>query len=179
MPSTSEFLNRLFSKNGSFAYLNNYLKPSEDHYWLDSKTVMMNKAEIQSFQITSSLKLSSIPVHHGPLPALAWRVDIDSCSVTFSGDMNNDFHSLEKLAKDSDILVAHNAVPEEASGIARKLHMPPSEIGLIANKAAVKKLVLSHRMTRTLGTESSTEQHIRQNYSGELVFANDLDLISP
>ncbi len=179
MPSTTQFLDRLFSVNGSFSYLNNYLEPHKKHYWLESKIVMMNKSETQSFQITPSLKLSSISVHHGPIPALAWRVDIDNCSVTFSGDMNNDFHSLEKLAKESDILVAHNAIPEEASGVARKLHMPPSEIGLIAHNAGVKKLVISHRMNRTLGNEKITEQFIRKNYSGQLVFANDLDIIIP
>jgi len=179
MPSTTGFIKKMFSEDGSFAYLNSYLQPNKDKYYLDSQTVSMKKGEIQSFQITPTLSLSAIPVHHGPLPALAWRVDVHNCSITFSGDMNNDFHSLEKLAKDTDILVAHNAVPEGASGIARNLHMPPSEIGLIAKKAAVKKLVLSHRMTRTLGTEDKTEQHIRQNYLGELIFANDLDLIEP
>jgi len=179
MPSTVGFIQKMFAEDGSFAYLNSYLQPNKDQYYLDSQTVAMKKDEIQSFQITPTLSLSAIPVHHGPLPALAWRVDVHNCSITFSGDMNNDFHSLEKLAKDTDILVAHNAVPEEASGIARKLHMPPSEIGIIAKKAAVKKLVLSHRMTRTLGTEDKTEQHIRKNYSGALIFANDLDLIEP
>jgi len=180
MPSTTEFINRMFSADGgAFAYLSDFLVPKKNDYWLNAHTIAMTKDEIQSFQITPSLRLSTIPVHHGPIPALAWRVDTYNCSITFSGDMNNDFHSLEKLAKDTDILVAHNAVPEGATGVARNLHMPPSEIGLIAKKAAVKKLVISHRMIRTLGTEDATERYIRKNYSGELVFANDLDVITP
>jgi len=180
MPSTVNFIEKLFATEGSFAYLSNYLIPNDDkHYWLNSQTVVTIQDTIQSFQINNLLTISSIPVHHGPIPALAWRVDVDDCSITFSGDMNNDFHSLEKLAKDTDILVAHNAVPEQATGTARKLHMPPSEIGLIANNARINKLVLSHRMTRTLGTESETEHYIRNSYKGELVFANDLELITP
>lgn len=78
--------------------------------------------------------------------------------------MNNDFHSLEKPATKNDILVSHNAVPEQATEAALNLHMPPSEIGLIANKAAVKKLVISHRMKRTLGREKETERYIRNAY---------------
>jgi ribonuclease BN (tRNA processing enzyme) len=179
MPSTVGFIDNMFAAEGSFGYLNSFLEPNNDNYWLDAQSVKMTKDMIQSFQISPSLKLSAIAVHHGPLPSLAWRVDIHNCSITFSGDMNNDFHSLEKLAVNTDILVAHNAVPEQATGVARNLHMPPSEIGLIAKNAAVKKLVISHRMKRTLGSEEQTEQYIRKGYSGDIIFANDLDLISP
>jgi len=179
MPSTVGFVQNMFAADGSFGYLNSFLEPKNDRYWLDAQSVTMTKDLIQSFQITSSLSLSSIAVHHGPIPSLAWRVDIYNCSITFSGDMNNDFHSLAKLATNTDILVAHNAVAEQATGAARNLHMPPSEIGLIAKKAAVKKLVISHRMNRTLGREKETEQYIRNAYSNDIIFANDLDLITP
>ena len=179
MPSTVGFVQNMFAADGSFGYLNSFLEAKNDHYWLDPQSVTMTKDLIKSFQITPSLSLSSIPVHHGPIPSLAWRVDIYNCSITFSGDMNNDFHSLEKLATNTDILVAHNAVPEQATGAARNLHMPPSEIGLIAQKASVKKLVISHRMNRTLGKEKETEHYIRDAYLGEIIFANDLDLITP
>ena len=68
-----------------------------------------------------------------------------------------------------------NAVPEGASGVERKLHMPPSVISQIAADANVKSLVLSHRMMRTLGKEDQTQAEIRKHYSGPLAFANDLD----
>lgn len=179
MPSTVDFIQGMFATDGSFGYLNSFLAPDNDNYWLNAQSVTMTKDVIQSFQIIPSLSLSAIPVHHGPIPALAWRVDVNNCSITFSGDMNNDFHSLEKLAKNTDILVAHNAIPEQADDVARNLHMTPSEIGLIAKKAAVKKLVISHRMNRTLGKEKETEQYIRNAYSGDIIFANDLDRIIP
>jgi len=53
--------------------------------------------------------------------------------------------------------------------------MPPSVIGQIAAEAHVKKLVLSHRMLRTLGKEDQTLSEIRKRYSGPVEFANDLD----
>jgi ribonuclease BN (tRNA processing enzyme) len=75
----------------------------------------------------------------------------------------------------ADLFVAHNAVPEGAVGIERRLHMPPSVIGQIAADAKVKNLVLSHRMLRTLGKEDQTQSEIRKRYAGPLTFANDLD----
>ena len=56
--------------------------------------------------------------------------------------------------------------------------MPPSEIGKIAGQAKVKKLVISHRMKRTLGIEAETEKLIRDNYSGAVSFADDMDLLN-
>lgn len=119
--------------------------------------------------------VSAVAVHHGPVPALAWRVDIGGRAIAFSGDMNNDFHTLPALAAGADLLVAHNAVPEGASGAARDLHMPPSVIGALAAESRVKRLVLSHRMLRTLGREAETRREIRKRYAGPMAFANDGD----
>ncbi|NOQ15799.1 MAG: hypothetical protein GQ581_01935 [Methyloprofundus sp.] len=57
--------------------------------------------------------------------------------------------------------------------------MPPSEIAQIARQAGVKKLILSHRMRRTLGKEQETRDIIKQQYQGLLVFANDMDVFVP
>ena len=122
----------------------------------------------------SRYRLTAVPVHHGPIPALAWRVEIAGKLIVFSGDMNNDNGTLAILARQADLLVAHHAVPEEARGIARNLHMPPSVIGQIAKKARVKRLVLSHRMNRTLVNEQIYTAQIRQQYNGPMQFADDL-----
>ena len=53
--------------------------------------------------------------------------------------------------------------------------MPPSVIGQIAQEAHVKRLVLSHRMLRTLGKEGQSLSEISKNFSGPVAFANDLD----
>jgi ribonuclease BN (tRNA processing enzyme) len=87
--------------------------------------------------------------------------------------MNGDNHTLEELAKNSNILVAHNAIPKGTKGVAANLHMTPLTIGEIAGKAKVKFLVLSHRMIRTLGREVETKKEIRKNYKGRVKFAND------
>ena len=53
--------------------------------------------------------------------------------------------------------------------------MPPSVIGQIAGDAHVKRLVLSHRMLRTLGKADQTRSEIKKRYLGPAEFANDLD----
>lgn len=182
MPSTEQFMQQLFGNQGGYRYLNDLIdfkSGNQDNTLFRIHTVALNRDNVQRFKIDPNITLSAIQVHHGPLPALTWRVDVHQCSITFSGDVSNHFHSLEKLARQSDILVAHHAIPETATGVARRLHMPPSEIGKIADRAHIKKLVLSHRMNRTIGHEKSTETIINQSYSGRILFADDLDKILP
>ena len=39
----------------------------------------------------------------------------------------------------------------------------------------MKRLVLSHRMNRTLGKEDETLEYISKSYGGAVEFSNDLD----
>ena len=179
MPSTTEFVQRTFGNEGSFAYLSNYINQEQaSSYHIQSHNVLIKSHQIQYYQLSDNISLSAVAVHHGPLPALAWRIDVFDCSITFSGDMNNQFKTLAKLAKDTDLLVMHNAVPESATGIAANLHMKPSEIGKIAHNANAKAIIISHRMLRTLGRESQTKHYIEQNYHGSIKFANDMDIFT-
>ena len=179
LASARGFVHALFGgRDGAYPYLNDYLDGSES-YRIEVETLPVEPREVRRLENLDGIALSTVPVHHGPLPALAWRVEIDGRSIVFSGDMNGDYHTLEKLAEGADLLVAHNAVPEGATGAARRLHMPPSVIGEIAAKAGVKRLVLSHRMGRTLGREGETLAAIRSRYDGPVEFADDLDCFVP
>lgn len=180
MPPASEFVEKLLGKNGAYRYLSNYLATdtgadSKGDYKISVTDVPLSPREIQRYQLDNQITLSAVPAHHGPLPAVAWRIDIGSCSLSFSGDMSNRYDTLGGLAKGSDLLVAHNAIPEGATGAGRSLHMPPSEIGKIAGVASVGQLILSHRMQRTLDREQQTEEEIRKHFPGPVTFANDLD----
>ena len=99
--------------------------------------------------------------------------------MVFSGDTSGNGVALQQLSEDADLLVAHNAVPENANRSALNLHMPPSRIGEIADLAGVKQLVLSHRMERTLGREAETLLHIQKRYTGPVHFADDLECYIP
>jgi len=174
MPALTDFIDHLFSSDGAYRYLSDYLDGSED-YRIITKNISAKQKTITTVLTHPDYTLSSIAVNHGPIPAIAWRVDIGKLSIVFSGDMNGSNHTLEALAVGANILVAHNAIPETAGKIARNLHMPPSVIGKIATQAKIRSLVLSHRMQRTLGNESETLSFIQQNFKGPVNFTNDLD----
>lgn len=179
MPDTEDFLESLFGIEGAFRYLSAFLDDGRSNgYRLLPKVLDVTNHKIQPAFSNQRVSISAIAVHHGALPALAWRIDLSGKSIVFSGDMNGEFETLPSLARDADILVAHNAVPENARGVERFLHMPPSVIGSIAAKAGVKKLVLSHRMRRTLGKEQQTRSTIKKSYSSPIAFANDMDCFS-
>jgi len=173
MPAIRTYVQNLLGPNGAYRYLSDYLDGRESYRLLphDVKAVGTQQQRVLE---NKDYRLTSVPVHHGPIPTLAWRVDIAGRSLVFSGDMNNQNNVLAGLANKADILIAHHAIPESSGRVARNLHMPPSVIGKIAEQAAVKKLILSHRMNRTLGKEKQTTELIRQAYSGPLQFADDL-----
>ena len=179
MPSTTEFVSDFFGdKRGAYRYLSELLVPGENgSYKMQPHDVAGSASPIGVFH-SGDLAVSSVRVIHGQVPALAWRIEVGSKRIVFSGDTNGEGGGLTQLATNADLFIAHNAVPEGAIGIERSLHMPPSVIGQIAGDAHVKHLVLSHRMLRTLGKENQTQSEIEKRFSGPMEFANDLDCFS-
>ena len=176
MPSTTEFVSDFFgAQRGAYRYLSELLAPGEESsYKMQPHSVAAGDAPVAVYR-TGDLAIFAVRVVHGAVPALAWRVEAGGKVFVFSGDTNGEGAGLARLASGADLFIAHNAVPEGATGIERRLHMPPSVIGQIAGDARVKSLVLSHRMLRTLGKEDQTLAEIRKRYSGPVAFANDLD----
>jgi ribonuclease BN (tRNA processing enzyme) len=176
MPSTTEFVRDLFSEpHGAWRYLSDLAGPgTKGSYTLEPHDVVAGFKPVLVFR-NSDMVVYAVRVIHGGFPALAWRVEINGKRIVFSGDTNGEGDELTQLALNADLFVAHNAVPEGATGVERRLHMPPSVIGMTAANAHVKRLVLSHRMLRTLGRENETQAEIERHFSGAIVFANDLD----
>lgn len=176
MPSTTEFVSDFFAeKRGVYRYLSElYATGEEGSYKMHPHNVLAASTPVAVFH-SGDLAVSAVRVLHGSVPALAWRVEIGGKVLALSGDTNGRGEGLVRLAMNADLFIAHNAVPEGATGVERNLHMPPSVIGQIAGDAKVKSLVLSHRMLRTLGKEDQTQAEIKKRYSGPLAFANDLD----
>lgn len=173
VPGASVFVQRLLGEDGAYRYLSDFVSGQAAWQLLPEDFPSSGNAET-SRSLLSDLTVTATPVRHGPIPALAWRVRLGERVVVFSGDMSGETGNLPRLAENADILVAHNAIPEGATGAARALHMPPSVIGKIASQARVKQLVVSHRMNRTLGDEEQTLKYIRESYTGPVQFAEDL-----
>lgn len=186
MPSTVAFVRALFDgTRGAYRYLGDFISPlDKSTYKLDPRDVREPPAKLGAprrkepmvlpvFR-NDRLRVQAITVEHGPLPAVAFRIEAAGKTVVFSGDTNGNGKNLETLAAGADLFVAHNAVPEGAGGVERALHMPPSVIGAIAQGAKVKHLLLSHRMLRTLGKEEESLAAIRKSYAGPVNYADDL-----
>jgi ribonuclease BN (tRNA processing enzyme) len=176
-PATTRFVKALFSSpGGAYRYLADMVTPgATGAYLLQAHDVRPRGGEVRRIHDARGLRIYAASVVHGGVPAIAYRVEIAGRKIAFSGDTNGDNGNLEHLARDVDVLVAHNAVREAATGAERALHMPASVIGRIARDAGAHRLILSHRMLRTLGHEDETETNIRKSFAGPVIFANDLD----
>ena len=178
MPSTTDFIQTLFGPKGAYRYLSSYLDGSES-YTIKPYDMALENKQVQTIIKNAEYEITAVPTHHGPIPALAWKVNIADKVIVFSGDMNNENLTLGPLASNADLLIAHHAIPEHAKGTARNLHMSPSVIGQVAAAANVKQLVLSHHMLRSLEQINNSESEIRRHYQGPMTFATDMQCFQP
>lgn len=176
IPGFNEWIDLTIGPLGAYRYLSDFLSPlSSGGYQVIPYEVDAVGRKRASVMRREGVSLSAIPTDHGPIPALAWRVDVDGIGITFTGDTANRRQTVAELAEGSAILVAHHAVPENVRGSARELHMPPSQIGKLAADADVNMVILSHRMSRTRGRESQSREEVRKAFKGPVLFANDLE----
>ncbi len=183
-PSTDNFIAALFSSkrfNGKlktvYPYLSDNFQQQTSTDFLIKPVSVEPQGRIWRKKLSENLTIAAIDVIHGPVPAIAWRVNYGQCSITFSGDMNGSSGHLEKLAKNTNLLVANNAIPQDAGRIAKYLHMTPIKIGEIAQKAKVGELLLAHFMLRTIHVIPQTMVLIKKNYQGSIRIGKALEKI--
>jgi len=179
-PGTDDFLKRLLDQDdGVYAYLAGYLDGSAGLVKLEPVEVdpKHGKASRVYSDPGSDIDIDALGVPHGPVPALSYRVRIGKQSIVFAGDQNGSSDAFIEFARGTDVLVMHMPVPENISGVGRKLHAPPSLIGKIAAETGTAKLVLSHFMARSLENREENLAQIRSRFDGKLVSAVDLDCV--
>jgi len=112
--------------------------------------------------------VESLPVDHNP-ESIAYRITSSGgISMVYSGD--TDFsENLVTLSKDADLLICESALPDE---LKVKGHLTPSLAGEIAERANVRKLVLTHFYPEC--DQVDIEKECRKTYSGPLLLAEDL-----
>ncbi|NIP73505.1 MAG: MBL fold metallo-hydrolase [Gammaproteobacteria bacterium] len=125
------------------------------------------------------LVVKAVGVVHGPVPALAYRVEYKGRRIVFSGDTSTETDNMIAVAKGADLLIYDTAimddVPEER--VFFKLHTTPSRIGEVAAKTRPGRLVLSHITPVTDPRLDEVQRLIRaQGYKGKLNVAQDLDV---
>lgn len=181
--SAQQFVQRLFGKeSGLYPYLHQYIdRDKNSPYKLNTTSIASSHTKLDEYVIYSDddLSITTAPVHHGAFPALAYRVELADCVISFTGDMSGRFGTMPGLAQDSDILVAHNVIPEDATGVPQLLHMKPSYIGKLAAQSNAKQLLLTHLMKHSVNRKDETLQLISEYYEGPVSFPEDLDTIKP
>jgi len=172
-PSIEEFTHGLFnSKTGIYRYLDGYLTGSDGMFQIKPQSVNSESAT-QLVQLPH-FSLSAVSVHHGPVPAVAYLIESKGKRIAISGDQSNHNPAFAKMIKNADVLVMANAIPEHAGSVAKKLHATPAYIGALAQKAGVKKLILSHFMQRSIATQDENIALIKQTFKGPVQLAQDL-----
>ena len=183
LPSADQFLLRFFGKDtGVYPYMSSFIDPDAgSSYKILPKTVASSYKLLDEHEVYAhrGIRVKAVSVHHAVLPALGYRVELTGCVISFTGDMSGRFHTMQDLARGSDILVAHNAIPEDETGAGQLLHMKPSYIGKLAADAGVKKLLLTHLMKRSAGRKKENLALIRKHYKGEILIPRDLDVFRP
>jgi ribonuclease BN (tRNA processing enzyme) len=134
----------------------------------------------------SRVKVTSTLVDHYTVkPAFAYRFDTGSRSIVVSGDTTYR-ENLVRLARDADLLI-HEAmyVPaldqlasEHAPSLREHLlrsHSTTEQVGMVAARAGVKKLVLSHLVPASPSiTDAMWLEGVRKHFHGEAVVGRDL-----
>ena len=128
---------------------------------------------------------SALVDHETIKPAFAYRFDTPARSIVISGDTRYS-DNLVALAKGADLLI-HEAIYAPAidrmGGEAaptlrdhlRRSHTVTEDVGLVAARAGVKKLVLSHLVPADPAiTDEMWLAGVRRNFAGEAVVGRDL-----
>lgn len=123
--------------------------------------------------------------------SLSYRFDMPDRSIVFTGDTGPSA-AVEKLATNADLLVSEIMDPDVAlkkieekryipffiEGSVKdhfvKEHLSPTEVGLLASRAHVKALVLTHNALPDNAIPKAGKE-IAVNYKGPVTFARDLD----
>jgi ribonuclease BN (tRNA processing enzyme) len=172
-PSTTRMLSLLFEKGGAWEYQKSF-GADEAIHGVDLPTELTSSEHQISDK--DGLRITAVATHHDDCPSVAYRVDYQNESITFSGDMDaSALPNLTRLAKGCNLLVFHCAVldPPNSAALLYTLHTPPRKIGEAARDAQVKRLLLSHTAPDVETASRSVLQSIHASYKGPVEFAHD------
>ena len=141
------------------------------------------------------LKIKAVGVNHGPVPALAYRIEYKGKSIVYSGDTSSrsalpdgtplaNGGNMVEISKGADLLIYDTAImDDEPNGpndaVFFALHTTPSRIGEVATAANVRKVLLSHLTRVTQDRIPEIKKLIRdQGYDGKIKAAEDLQVIN-
>lgn len=180
-PATSTWADAHYAMpNGVERYLHVFakaIKGGEFHYDVhDLSPDFKSRHQAQKVFEKDGIVVRSIPVHHGPAPAVAYRIEYKGKSLVFSGDTNSQTDNMQVIGSGADLLIYDTAVMDQSDNpVFLALHTPPTRLGQVAAAAKPRKLVLSHITPTTEPHLDKVQRLIRaQGYEGDIDVAHDL-----
>lgn len=180
---TTDFITFLFASNctpeftrkkelhvvGPTGFSEFYKRLTEIYPILEPKTYKLDLAEVwESSLVFLDWELKSLPMFHGNMLAVGYRIEYKGKSVVYSGDTGY-CENIVKLAKDADLVILDCSFPDEFSV---PQHLSPSTAGRIAEEAKAKKLLLTHLYP--ICDSIPIFEQAKKYYSGEVIIAEDL-----
>lgn len=191
-PATSDFVDGHFDLNtGVDRYLNIFTRAISagifgytTHDVSPGWTTFTPETIVTGTGLKGDYTVQAVGVNHGPVPAIAFRIDYNGMSIVYSGDTSSKGDNMIDLADGADLLIYDTALANDAPGspaenIFFALHTTPTRIGEIAAAADVKKLVLSHITPGTEPNIKGVKSLIKAaGFYGKIKVAKDLKVFN-
>jgi ribonuclease BN (tRNA processing enzyme) len=122
---------------------------------------------------TENYRVLTAPVEHS-LSAIAFRIESKDGIVVVSGDTGPS-EALTNLARGADLLIHECSFPDDLVKTARiTAHSVASDVGEVANRAGVKKVLLTHLFPQCKGREQELIKSVNKRFGGEVTVSHDL-----
>lgn len=168
-PKFTDFLSREFDpKSGAFQVLGTLTGSDAKTMRIEPHEIDVTKTEPTTIWDRDGLKISALGIPHGNLPNLAYRIETQGKTVVYSSDQNGTNPHFNDFAKGADLLILHLAIGVGAKNPNQAL---PALVGEMAQKAAPKRLILSHIANFDLDAALAD---VKKTYTGPLTVAADL-----
>ncbi len=121
---------------------------------------------------------NSIGLSEAEWPCLGYRFQANDKTVTIGGD-TIDCDGLQRLAKDADMLIiscylADKEIESQAfERLANHIIASSRQVGKIASRAGVHRLLLTHFRKKSNELMISLEQDVRADFDGEIYIGED------
>jgi ribonuclease BN (tRNA processing enzyme) len=174
-PGIAEFSRLLFGTGGAWRYMNTFegfgLDVHETSSALWDQTV--HAIPVDGILKELDVSIHAVPVPHGMMPAVGFRIDCGEESIVFSGDISASTIEFITLAKNCSLLVHDLALPERDVPNGH-LHAKPTAVGRTAQRSGAQTLLLSHFMPLIEGELAESVELVRREYGGRIELAADL-----
>ncbi len=187
-PSTSEFADKHFSlQEGVDRYLHVFtraIRAGQFDYQAHDVSPDLQAGMRTILSEPDGLVVKAIGVHHGPAPALAYRIEYKGKTLAFSGDTNSQTDNMITAAQGADLLIYDTAIMDDipdpdVDAVFYALHTTPTRMGQVAATANPRALLLSHITTVTDPRIDQVKRVVsNQGYRGRIIEASDLQVLN-